>query len=159
MAQAVAMASGDPPHSGLRIREAKVRDAVAVSRLIEALGYPCDIAEAERRIRRVNASPRQSLSVAEIRDDVCGLISIDYMFYLPLGRESCRITALVVDERHRGHGLGRELLRHAELSARREGAARVELTTAESRVEAHAFYRRCGFEQSSLRFVKRLLDA
>lgn len=141
------------------MRDAKLHDASAVSRMIEALGYPCDLAEAERRIRRVNASPRQALVVADMGELVCGLLSLDFMFYLPLGRETCRITALVVDERCRKHGVGRELLRYAESAARREGAARIELTTAESRTDAHEFYRRCGFEQASLRFVKRLLDA
>lgn len=158
MSATIAPAGGDHP-GALRLRDAKLTDAATVSRLIEALGYPCDVAEAERRIRRVNASPRQALVIADWRDTGCGLLSLDFMFYLPLGRESCRITALVVDERFRKLGVGRELLRYAEHAARREGAARVELTTAESRTEAHAFYRRCGFEQSSLRFVKRLGDA
>ena len=151
--------TGSDQHKPLRIRDVKLRDAAAVSRLIEGLGYPCDVAEAERRIRRVNASPRQSLVVAELHDHVCALLSLDFMFYLPLGRESCRITALVVDEAHQKHGVGRELLRFAECAARREGSARIELTTAESRTQAHEFYRRCGFEQASLRFVKRLGDA
>lgn len=151
--------SGKDDHGGLRFRDAKLHDAAAVSRLIEALGYPCDVPEAERRIRRVNASPRQALVVAEWKDAVCGLISLDFMFYLPLGRETCRITALVVDERFRKHGVGRELLRYAETASRRENAARLELTTAASRTDAHTFYRRCGFEQSSLRFVKQLCDA
>lgn len=146
-------------HGGLRLRDAKLHDAAAVSRLIEALGYPCDVAEAERRIRRMNASPRQALVVAEWKGTVCGLLGLDFMFYLPLGRETGRITALIVDERFRKHGVGRELLRHAESACRRENAARLELTTAASRTDAHAFYRHCGFEQSSLRFVKPLGDA
>ena len=151
--------AGKDHHGGLRFRDAKLHDASAVSRLIEALGYPCDPTEAERRIRRVNASPRQALVVAEWKDAVCGLISLDFMFYLPLGRETCRITALVVDDRFRKHGIRRELLRYAENASRRENAARLELTTAAARTEAHAFYRQCGFEQSSLRFVKQLGDA
>ena len=150
MGASVAPADKDH-HGGLRFRDAKLHDAGAVSRLIEALGYPCDLAEA--------ASPRQALVVAEWKDAVCGLVSLDFMFYLPLGRETCRITALVVDDRFRKHGIGRELLRYAENASRRENAARLELTTAASRTDAHAFYRRCGFEQSSLRFVKQLCDA
>ena len=151
--------AGKDHHGGLRFRDAKLHDATAVSRLIEALGYPCDQDEAERRIRRVNASPRQALIVAEWKEAVCGLISLDFMFYLPLGRETCRITALVVDARFRGHGIGRDLLKYAESAARREHSARIELTTAVSRTDAHDFYRHCGFEQSSLRFVKTLGDA
>jgi GNAT superfamily N-acetyltransferase len=143
----------------LRIRDAKLHDASAVRRLLEALGYPCDEADAERRIRRVNASPRQSLIVAELKEQVVGMISLDFMFYLPLGRETCRITALVVDERFRKQQVGRDLLRFAESIARREGALRIELTTAAQRVDAHRFYTASGYTQSSLRFVKNLTEA
>lgn len=146
--------SGKP--TSLRIRDAKLHDAGAVRRLLEALGYPCDEADAERRIRRVNASPRQSLIVAELKEQVIGLISLDFMFYLPLGRETCRITALVVDEHFRQQQVGRDLLRFAEGIARREGAMRIELTTAAQRTDAHRFYTASGYVQSSLRFVKNL---
>lgn len=140
------------------MRDAKLHDAAAVQRLLEALGYPCDLADAERRIRRVNASPRQSLIVAERKEQVIGLISLDFMFYLPLGRETCRITALVVDEGFRKQNIGREMLRFAEGIARREGALRIELTTAAQRTDAHRFYAASGYSQSSLRFVKNLSE-
>ncbi len=140
------------------MRDAKLHDAASVQRLLEALGYPCDEPDAERRIRRVNASPRQSLIVAEMKEQVIGMISLDFMFYLPLGRETCRITALVVDEGFRKQQIGRELLRFAESLARREGALRIELTTAAQRTDAHRFYTASGYAQSSLRFVKNLSE-
>lgn len=148
---------GDAGASGTsHMRDVKLADAAAVSRLLEALGYPCDEIDAERRIRRVNASPRQSLIVAELQNQVVGMVSLDFMFYLPLGRETCRITALVVDERWRKMQVGRELLRFAEGLARREGSVRIELTTAAQRTDAHRFYAASGYIQSSLRFVKNL---
>lgn len=36
------------------------------------------------------------------------------------------------------------------------GAARIELTSAAHREEAHAFYRACGYTESALRLLKRL---
>lgn len=155
------MADGLPvkPAGTLRFRDAKLADAAAVAALIEALGYPCELGEAERRIRRVNASPRQAMILAEHEGQVRGLIALDYMFYLPLGRDTCRITALVVDAGARHLGIGRALLRHAESLARKENVARIELTTAGHRHEAHSFYLHCGYERSSVRFVKPLGDA
>ena len=153
------MSATGQPAELLRFRDAKLADAAAVGSLIEALGYPCELGEAERRIRRINASPRQVLVLAEYDGVVRGLISLDYMFYLPLGRDTCRITALVVDEAARQLGIGRALLRHAESRARKENVARIELTTAGHRHEAHAFYTQCGYERSSVRFVKPLGDA
>ena len=90
---------------------------------------------------------------------VCGLVAIDFMYYLPLDTTTCRITALVVSPGAQGRGLGRQLLREAERRARAAGAARIELASGSQRSEAHAFYRACGFSDGTLRFIKRLGDA
>ena len=138
------------------IRTAGRRDAAAVARLLTALGYPCTREDAEHRIIDSLAEPDQALLVAELEHEVLGLMALDFMYYLPLGARTCRITALAVDEKARKQGIGRRLLRDAELRARQAGAARLELTTAEHRKEAHLFYQRCGFSDGALRFVKIL---
>lgn len=145
--------------SDLRIRSAELRDALAVARLLDALGYPCAPAEAEQRILRIKTMARQSLAVAELDENVVGMISLDFMFYLPLGQETCRITSLVVDPHFRNRKIGRTLLRFAESTARQEQALRIELTTAAQRTEAHKFYAAAGYAQSSLRFVKNLCSS
>ena len=86
------------------------------------------------------------------------LLALDLMYYLPLGARTCRITALVVSDSEQRRGVGRLLLREAEHRARQAGAARIELTSATHRHEAHEFYRACGFGESALRFLKRLGD-
>jgi GNAT superfamily N-acetyltransferase len=78
------------------------------------------------------------------------------MYYLPLGTTTCRVTALVVTPTAQGLGIGRTLLKEAERRARVGGAARIELTSGAQRTEAHAFYRACGYKDSSVRFVKLL---
>ena len=55
-----------------------------------------------------------------------------------------------------GRGLGRQLLREAERRARAGGAARLELTSGSQRTDAHAFYKACGYEDGTVRFIKRL---
>ena len=42
--------------------------------------------------------------------------------------------------------------------ARLGGAARLEVTSAGHRTDAHAFYRACGFTEGAVRFVKLLGD-
>ena len=64
--------------------------------------------------------------------------------------------ALVVTPTAQGLGIGRALLKEAERRARVGGAARIELTSGAQRTEAHAFYRACGYKDSSVRFVKLL---
>jgi N-acetylglutamate synthase-like GNAT family acetyltransferase len=141
------------------MRRATEADAAAVARLLSELGYACATADAAERIRTLSRERSQALIVADLHGELCGLVALDVMYYLPLGCNTCRITALVVGDGYRQFGVGRALLREAEQLARQHGAARIEVTTAGHRHEAHDFYRACGYAESSLRFVRRLGDA
>lgn len=143
---------------GTDLRIAAIADADDVAQLLSELGYPCDIDEAAERIAAITDNDRQALVVARRGGAVCGLVALDFMYYLPLGTTTCRVTALVVSTAAQGHGLGRLLLRDAERRARIGGAARLEVTSASHRTEAHAFYRACGFSDGAARFVKLLGD-
>jgi GNAT superfamily N-acetyltransferase len=61
-----------------------------------------------------------------------------------------------VEEAARRSGVGRALLERLEEVARDEGCGRIYLTTQYRREDAAAFYRRMGFEDTSLRFMKDL---
>ncbi|MEN1940117.1 GNAT family N-acetyltransferase [Luteimonas sp. MJ246] len=141
------------------LRCASSIDADDVAALLCELGYPCDTADAARRIAVISGDDRQALVVARCGGMVTGLVALDFMYYLPLDTTTCRITALVVSPDVQGRGLGRQLLREAERRARAAGAARVELASGSQRTDAHAFYRACGFSDGTLRFIKRLGDA
>jgi GNAT superfamily N-acetyltransferase len=140
------------------LRSATPADAEEVAALLTSLGYPCEAFDAAERIATVQHNDRQALILARHRGAASGLLSLDFMYYLPLGTTTCRVTALVVSEDARGQGIGRLLLRDAELRARLGGAARLEVTSAGHRTEAHAFYRACGFSEGAVRFVKLLGD-
>jgi GNAT superfamily N-acetyltransferase len=147
-----------PTEADIDLRNATPADAEDVAILLTALGYPCDAADAAERIAMVLHNDRQTLLLARLQGVASGLLSLDFMYYLPLGTTTCRVTALVVSEDARGHGLGRLLMRDAERRARLGGAARLEVTSAGHRTEAHAFYRACGFSEGAVRFVKLLGD-
>ncbi len=138
------------------LRNAVAADADDVARLLVELGYPCDLREASERIAAILDNDRQALVVALRGGAVCGLLALDFMYYLPLGTTTCRITALVVLPDARGCGIGRHLLLEAERRARAGAAARIELTSGAQRTEAHAFYLACGYSNKSVRFVKPL---
>ena len=140
----------------LDLRNAVPADADDVAQLLVELGYPCDIADAAERISAILANDRQALVLARRNGAVCGMMALDFMYYLPLGTTTCRVTALVVTPTAQGLGIGRTLLKEAERRARVGGAARIELTSGAQRTEAHAFYRACGYKDSSVRFVKLL---
>jgi ribosomal protein S18 acetylase RimI-like enzyme len=154
------MGSAMPPGlPSALIRPATIEDARGVGRLLETLGYPCDDTDAGKRIQALADDDNQRLLVADVHGGLFGLVAYDLMYYLPLGVLTCRITALAIAEAAQRQGLGRALLREAESRARGAGAARIELTTAKQRLQAHDFYRACGYEEISLRFMKRLGDA
>lgn len=138
------------------LRAATQDDAAAVARLLGALGYPCSAADAADRIDAIARDARQVMLVADGDDDLSALLALDFMYYLPLGRTTCRITALVVATDYRGRGIGRLLIREAERRAWAADAARIEVTSAEQREEAHAFYRAVGYRDAARRFVKPL---
>lgn len=141
------------------IRPAVLEDAPGVAALLVELGYPCTSDEAALRLVNLREEPEQQLWIAQEHGEAIAMIAIDIRYYLPLGARTCRITALVVHDTFHGRGIGKRLLREAEQRARQAGATRVELTTAMHREAAHQFYKACGYENASLRFVKRLGDA
>jgi len=138
------------------LRSASPIDADDVAALLSEMGYPCETRDAAQRIGTILANDRQALVVARVDGVVRGLIALDFMYYLPLDTTTCRITALVVSAEAQGRGLGRQLLREAERRARAAGAARLELTSGSQRVDAHEFYKACGYSDGTLRFIKRL---
>jgi len=114
-----------PPPSATRptLRPAKPSDGAAVARLLGELGYQCTREEAVDRIMTVAEDPTQALLLAELHGEPCGLLALDFMYFVPLGRTTCRIITLIVADSHRKAGVGRELLREAEVRARRLGDA------------------------------------
>ena len=146
------------PPEDIDLRGAIPGDAGDVAALLTQLGYPCEPADAAERISAVLHNDRQALILARSHGAACGLLALDFMYYLPLGTTTCRVTALVVAEDAQGQGVGRLLLRDAERRARLGGAARLEVTSAGHRTDAHAFYRACGFNEGAVRFVKLLGD-
>ena len=153
-----AFTGGGHPLAG-DLRNAMLADADDVARLLTEMGYPCEIDDAIERIHAILANERQALVLARREGAVCGLVALDFMYYLPLGTTTCRVTALVVTPTAQGLGIGRQLLKEAERRARMGNAARIELTSGSQRTEAHAFYRACGYSDGTVRFVKPLGSA
>lgn len=142
-----------------RIRPARAEDAAALARLLTELGYPTDPDAAAARLERVRDRPDYRALVAESMGDpgeVVGMVGVFVGYGFTAEAPYARILSLVVDPAHRGGGVGAALMSAAEAWAREQGAGSIHLTTALHREGAHRFYRRVGYEQTGVRFYRRL---
>lgn len=138
------------------IREAGLDDAAAIAPLLDELGYPTTTEQARRRLRSLRADPGTRVFVAVVGDEIAGLAGAQVAPVLEHDAPPCRLIALVVSDRFRRKGVGAALVTAVEAEARARGCPAVVLTTARNRHDAHAFYRRLGYEDTGLRFIRWL---
>lgn len=140
----------------LAIRDARPGDERALATLIGQLGYPSSAEAVARRIERLGASEADRLVVAELNGEIVGFASLHTSLSVEYDQPAAKLSAIVVDERHRRRGIGEALAAEMEVEAYRRGCCLILLTTAERRADAHTFYRRIGFEETGRRFAKWL---
>jgi ribosomal protein S18 acetylase RimI-like enzyme len=139
----------------LEIRSARAKDAPFLSGLLHELGFPSSAGEITARIKGM----RGSALVAVSGGKVVGLVTTDIMPVLHRPTAVGRVSALVVSKRVRGKGIGRALMTVAEKLLEERGCGLVEVTSNLRLKNAHSFFRRLGYETTSLRFKKRLNPA
>ena len=138
------------------IRRARESDAQAVTALLAQLGYPLEVEAVSPVLAEIVTDPAHVVLVAEEDGEVVGFVNANFRPQLhhlaPVGT----IDELVVDADRRGRRIGERLVEAVLEEARRRGAGVVEVTTHNRRERARAFYRRCGFEASSIKLVHPL---
>jgi ribosomal protein S18 acetylase RimI-like enzyme len=152
----------------ITIRRARAED---VARIVELmmLGAPTqtltpeEIAAEARHpayaeaFAEIAASRDSALCVAERAGQVIGTFQITLIpGLIARGRKRAKIESVHVSPESRGLGIGALMIRHALAFAEEKGAGLVELTSNKSRVDAHRFYRKLGFDQSHEGFKKPL---
>lgn len=134
------------------VREATVEDFDAVAGLYRQL-QPGDPAVTDGSDRQVFAKICTSSDLRLFVLDSEGTITATaYLNVIPnLTRAASPyavIENVVVDEAHRGQGLGKRIMEHALTCAWEDGCYKVMLMTGSKRESTHAFYRACGFSGS-----------
>ncbi len=103
------------------------------------------------------ADPSHQVLVGEVEGTVVATAHVTWLRMLSAdGGLYCQVENVRTDERHRGRGLGGALMAWIESAAHDRGAARIQLTTNRSRLDAHRFYERLGYEASHLGMKKYL---
>ena len=142
------------------IRPVDPDDVAGLVPLFAEWGHPLSAADVLAVITEWGSTNRSEVLVADIEGEIVGMVAVSSgpRFAEP-GRFG-HLAALAVAAGHRGRGVGTSLLKAAEGYALAWGCDRLELTSSRSRQEAHDFYPRHGYEETShhhARYV-RLLD-
>ncbi|GLY66914.1 GNAT family N-acetyltransferase [Amycolatopsis taiwanensis] len=141
------------------IRRAQQDDVAAIVRLIadDQLGAKRESLDDLRpyldAFASIDADPNQLLAVLDDGGEVIGTLQITFIPGLSRrGATRALVEAVRVRADRRGGGLGATLMKWAINEARGRGCALVQLTSDSSRVDAHRFYERLGFQQTHAGF-------
>jgi GNAT superfamily N-acetyltransferase len=135
------------PQSGLGIRAARLADASRLAALSGELGYPADADVMAGRLESIGRRPSDLVLVAELEPaGLVGWIHAAEQAVLEYGLRA-EILGLVVDQRHRQHGVGRALVAAVERWAADRGLAQISVRSAVTRDASHAFYERLGYQR------------
>jgi GNAT superfamily N-acetyltransferase len=138
------------------IRPARESDAEAVTALLAQLDYPFEPEAVRPALAEVLADSGHVALVAEEDGRVVGFVNAHFRPQLhhlaPVGT----IDELVVERDRRGQRIGERLVDAVLEEARERGADVMEVSTHNRRERARDFYRRCGFEATSVKLVHPL---
>lgn len=136
------------------VRELRSVDMAQLLPLLTELGYPVEHDVLLQRFD-VFASQGEHAIVAERNGRIIGLLTLHVTPVLHRAGSVGRITTLVVEESSHGQGVGRALMEEAERMLWAKGCVMIEVTSNKKRTDAHSFYERLGYEQTSYRFAKQ----
>ena len=146
----------------MNVRRASQGDLDALLRLYVQLSPAnagADAARAAEQLEVIARNPGVTLLVAEDGSSVVGTITLVLVPNLTHNaRPWAQIENMVVEEAARGGGVGRQLLEACLTLARDAGCYKVQLQSANQRTDAHRFYARLDFVDSSAGFRKYLND-
>ena len=114
-------------------------------------GIPTPSAEEYRRVfKEMNSLPNYELIVAEEAGEVIGSTVLAILPGMAHGVSPFAVIEyVVVDEKHRGKGVGKTMMEYCISRAREAGCYKIMLTSDKRRTEAHEFYKSLGFEASA----------
>ena len=128
------------------IREMTTKDAEAVNALSKQLGYPLSIEQTLQNIKAIFQSKDHTAFVAEYEHKVVGWIGAAQAIMIEV-LPHCEMNGLVIDENHRGMGIGKLLIDRVKHWAKEKGNDKIGLHCNVKRTEAHLFYEHLGFTE------------
>jgi len=130
----------------ITIREMTANDATVVNALSKQLGYPLSIEQTLQNINAVLESKDHTAFVAEYENKIVGWIGASQAIMIEV-MPYCEINGLVINQDHRGMGIGKLLIDKVKQWARGKNNSKIGLRCNVKRTEAHLFYQHLGFTE------------
>jgi len=130
----------------ISIRSIAEQDAGAINVLSTQLGYTMPIEQTLANIRSVSGTNGHNAFVAIHENKIIGWIGAAVALQIE-SAPFCEIRGLIVDERYRGHGIGKLLIEKVKQWSKESGNKTLRLRCNMIRKEAHLFYHHLGFTE------------
>ncbi|HLO78405.1 MAG TPA: GNAT family N-acetyltransferase [Magnetospirillum sp.] len=134
------------PANSISIRDADENDAESILNLLEKLwAFEGEIPDAPMRVEDLRHllkfDNQMRIILAQIGQQVVGLAQWGERVSIPLGGKNLWLWQLIVDEAHRGQGVGRALITELKRLSAVHGYKRIEFFVREDNPSAKNFYR------------------
>ena len=121
----------------------------------------CKIEPAYRELLLAQCDQSQGKILVAVADEtvvafICVLVRVETAELIEETSDHAYITDLVVLPTHRGRGIGKALLRHAEEYARHQGAGVLKVDVLAANMVARELYTQLGYQAQEIRLQKRL---
>ena len=142
-----------PLTTELLIRAIEPRDAAEVSVLAEQPGYYRSVSDINSWIESLpTRAENQAAFVACVGHEIVGWIEISVQYHLQSAPHAL-IGGLVVKDGHRNRQIGLRLCEYVEAWTWDRGLSLLRVTSRSTRLEAHRFYERNGYQLTKLSHV------
>lgn len=152
--------SNDSPH----IEPATIEDLSALTELVMDLmarsgDFTPDRAVQERGLRLILEQPnRGRIFVVRNKDKIFGMVNLLFTISTARGGFVILMEDVVIHPDHRGQGYGRMLVDYVVDFAKQKNFKRITLLTDKMSAESQEFFRKQGFEYSSMIPMRRIID-
>jgi len=146
----------------ISIKKATEKDIPIILELLYELERPVPIDDKEIKIFRNKikdyfSDPQKLILLAKKDFKPVGLVSMIFLRRLNRVKLEMYIPELIVTKELRNSGIGKKLIQHCLILAKKKDCYRIRLESGNERKKSHVFYKELGFEQSSLSFSINIL--